>query len=188
MNIKCTFKLTDYIKLFKFINENEAKHLLDERLQNVWYVFHKSGFPYHLEPDVVDYYEKCYVQIEQAMNDQKWDYFIEKLLVMSYLSVIEKKANDSILNTILMHTSFKGAVRAHHLCDIWFDFVDNYFEKYFECEKNKVTYLRRVIAKCCLLCLRNDVPIEDINNKYLTYTHKQLKILEKKQSIEQDFV
>lgn len=188
MNIKCTSKLTDYIALFKFINENEAKQILDERLQNVWDVFHNSGYPYKLEPDVVEYYEKCYVQIEQAMNDQNWDYFIEKILVISFIAGMVNKAYNNILDTILMHTSFKGSALAHHLYDIWYDFVDNHFGKYFDCEKNEVTYIRRVIAKCFLLCLRNDVPIEDFNNKYVTYTHKQLKILEKKQSLEQDFV
>ena len=189
MNIRCIPKLIDYITLFKFIKENEAKQILDERLQNVWDVLHNSGYPYKLEPDVIEYYEKCYVQIEKAMNDQNWDYFIETILVKAYSADVVNKSYFDILNTILMHTSFKGELMAHHIFDIWEEFVINHFGKnYFECENNEVTYIRRVIAKCFLLCLRNDVPIEDFNNKYVTYTHKQLKILEKKQSLEQDFV
>ena len=64
MNIRCFPKLIDYIILFKFINENEAKQILDERLQNVWDIFHNSGYPYKLEPDVENNFKDTDSQLE----------------------------------------------------------------------------------------------------------------------------
>ena len=171
------------------INKKEMT-LLNDRLQEFWCIIHRSS-PLNRN-DCEEYFDKCYNQIIKALKTQKLDYFLERELLnsLAWENVMEgygSKPTDC-LQTILVYETKYNCVSAQSLIDLFDTFVPTYFNDFVELGVDglNVNLMNRIIAKCFLKWLLiND---ESHQERLIEYTHKQLKILEKKQSLKQDFI
>jgi len=188
-------KFTQLIELVNFMNSITKKEcsLLNDRLQDFWIIANQNHFRSDNE-DIKEYFDKCYVQIQQSLKLQKWDYFIEKEMLKSLAwedpeEALGPKPNYN-LEYLLMLDSKYNIITATQFMDTFDAFVHSIFSEeigdYSIHYGPKVTYINRVIAKCYLkwLLLSDNEQQQEI---LLTYTKKKLKILKNKQAIEQDF-
>lgn len=185
MNMLNTKQFEALFTLMCTINKKEMT-LLNDRLQEFWSITNISRV------DCEEYFDKCYNQIIKSLKTQKWDYFIERELLnsLAWENVMEgygSKPTDC-LETILVYETKYNCISAKSLIDLFDTFVPTYFNDFVELSVSglPVNLMNRIIAKCFLKwLLMND---ESQQERLIEYTHKQLKILEKKQSLEQDFI
>lgn len=184
MNMLNTKQFEALFTLMCTINKKEMT-LLNDRLQEFWSIAKIS------QVDCEEYFDKCYNQIIKALKTQKWDYFLERELLnsLAWENVMEgyvSKPTDC-LQTILVYETKYNCVSSQSLIDLFDTFVPTYFNDFVELSVYglNVNLMNRIIAKCFLkwLLINN----ESHQERLIEYTHKQLKILEKKQSLEQDF-
>lgn len=184
MNMLNTKQFEALFTLMCTINKKEMT-LLNDRLQEFWSIVHIS------RDDCEEYFDKCYNQIIKSLKTQKWDYFLERELLnsLAWENAMEgygSKPTDC-LQTILVYETKYNCVSSQSLIDLFDTFVPTYFNDFVELSVCglPVNLMNRIVAKCFLKCLlMND---ESQQKRLIEYTHKQLKILEKKQSIEKDF-
>lgn len=184
MNMLNTKQFEELFTLMCTINKKEMT-LLNDRLQEFWSIVHIS------RDDCEEYFDKCYNQIIKSLKTQKWDYFLERELLnsLAWENAMEgygSKPTDC-LQTILVYETKYNCVSSQSLIDLFDTFVPTYFNDFVELSVCglPVNLMNRIVAKCFLKCLlMND---ESQQKRLIEYTHKQLKILEKKQSIEKDF-
>ena len=185
MNMLNTKQFEALFNLMCTINKKEMT-LLNDRLQEFWCIVKISRV------DCEEYFDKCYNQIIKALKTQKWDYFLERELLnsLAWENVMEgygSKPTDC-LETILVYETKYNCISSQSLIDLFDTFVPTYFNDFVElgvCGL-PVNLMNRIIAKCFLKWLLMDNEIQQ--DRLIEFTHKQLKILEKKQSLEQDFV
>lgn len=185
MNMLITKQFEELLNFMFTINKKEMT-LLNDRLQEFWSIVHLSRV------DCEEYFDKCYNQIIKALKAQKWDYFLERELLnsLAWENVMEGFGSKPTKNfqTILEYETKYNCVSSQSLIDLFDTFVPTYFNDFAELSVSglPVNLMNRIIAKCFLKWLLiND---ESQQERLIEYTHKQLKILEKKQSLEQDFV
>lgn len=188
MTIIKTRQFEELFTLMRSISTKEMT-LLNDRLQEFWSIVHRGNL---LPNDLEEYFDKCYNQIIKAIKTQKWDYFIERELLRSLAleNLVEGGEYKPTYNLeiLLVYDTKYNCVTAHALGKLFETFIVRYFHDSVEISTSTfpVNLKNRIIAKCFLkFLLIND---ESQQERLIEYTHKQLKILEKKQSIEQDFV
>ena len=187
MNMLITKQFEELFSFMCTINEKEMT-LLNDRLQDFWCSTRHSKN----RNDCEEYFDKCYNQIIKALKAQKWDYFLERELLnsLAWENVMEGFGSKPTKNfqTILLYETKYNCVSSQTLIDLFDTFVPTYFNDFVELGVSglPVNLMNRIIAKCFLkwLLMTN----ESQQDRLIEYTHKQLKILEKKQSLEQDFV
>lgn len=187
MNIIKTKQFEELFTLMCTINEKEMT-LLNDRLQDFWCSTRNSKDRNGCE----EYFDKCYNQIIKALKAQKWDYFLERELLdsLAWENVMEGIGctPTDYLEILLVYETKYNCVSSQSLVDMFDSFTIGYFSNFMERDTNSppLNLKNRIIAKCFLkwLLMNN----ESQQERLIEYTHKQLKILEKKQSLEQDFV
>lgn len=187
MNMLNTKQFEELFTLMCTINKKEMT-LLNDRLQEFWcFTRHSKN-----RNDCEEYFDKCYNQIIKALKAQKWDYFIERELLNSLAleNVMEGFGSKptEYLEIILVYETKYNCSTAQSLINLFDAFVPTYFNDFVELGVSglPVNLMNRIIAKCFLkwLLINNELQ----QDRLIEYTHKQLKILEKKQSLEQDFI
>ena len=187
MNIVKTMQFEELFTFMCTIDKKEMT-LLNDKLQEFWCLIHRNLN----RSDFEEYFDKCYNQIIKALKTQKWDYFLERELLSSlaWENVMEGlgcKPTD-YLEILLAYETKYSCVSTQSLVDLFDSFTISYFGDFMERDTSSppLNLKNRIIAKCFLKWLLMTEELQQ--ERLIEYTHKQLKILEKKQSLEQDFV
>lgn len=190
MTIVKTRQFQELFTLMQTISKKEMT-LLNDRLQEFWSIVSRSSI--RSRNDCEEYFDKCYNQIIKAIKTQKWDYFIERELLRS----LSLESGDGVviwqyiptdkLEILLVYETKYNCVSSYSLVDMFNSFIICYFRDFMDFTNGPSINLKnRIIAKCFMKCLLiND---ESQQERLIEYTYKGLKIMEKKKSIEQDFV